>query len=187
MKAGLDSARQFAMKKAVKQIDSPAVLDNRTHTDLFARAMKDFHRGDFQKAAALFQQAATGPLLGVNESAQMYLRMCQQRISQSAMDLNTPEDYYNYAVGLINARKYREARESLEAAVSAGPQPHFCYALALVEGHLGSMDVAASHLRHAIQMDPALRGLARSDPDFAPLLHHPKLKEAMAAAQGTGG
>ncbi|HEY3443851.1 MAG TPA: hypothetical protein VGK29_24060 [Paludibaculum sp.] len=175
------------MKKAVKQIDSLTVLDNRTHTELFARAMKDFHRGDFQKAAALFQQAATGPLLGVNESAQMYLRMCQQRVSQSTVELKTPEDYYNYAVGLINARKYREARESLETAVSAGPQPHFCYALALVEGHLGSMDVAASHLRHAIQMDPALRGLARSDPDFAPLLHHPRMKEALAATQGTGG
>jgi tetratricopeptide (TPR) repeat protein len=162
------------------------VPDNPTHTELFARAMKVFNQGDYAQAATLFEQAATGPLLGVNESAQMYLRMCQQRMSRPDIELQTPEDYYNYAVSLINARRYREARENLEHATAAGPQPHFCYALALVEGHLGSMEVAAAHLRHAIQMDPALRGVARSDPDFAPLLHNPRVKEVLASAQGTG-
>jgi tetratricopeptide (TPR) repeat protein len=175
------------MKKAAKQNEISVAQDSRAHTDLFAKAMKVFHQGDYQRAGVLFEQAAAGPLIGVNESAQMYSRMCQQRMSRATVELKTPEDYYNYAVSLINARKFREARENLETAVAAGPQPHFCYALALVEGHLGSMDVAASHLRHAIQMDPALRGLARSDPDFAPLLHNPKLKEALASVQGTGG
>ena len=187
MEAGRVRTRSFAMKKAVKPINSIEVQNGRTHTDLFAQAVKVFQQGDFQQAAALFQQAAAGPVPGVNESAHMYMRMCQQRMSQLTVELQTPEDYYNNAVGLINARKYREARESLEAAVAAGPQPHFCYALALVEGHLGFMDVAASHLRHAIQMDPTLRGLARGDPDFATLLHNPRMKEAMGAEQGTGG
>lgn len=174
------------MKKAVKPIETTEVRDNRTHTDLFARAMKVFHQGDYQQAAGLFELASTGPLLGVNESAQMYLRMCQQRVSQVTVDLKTPEDHYNYAIGLINAKRYREARTSLETAVTAGPLPHYCYAMALVEGHLGSMEAAASQLRQAIKLDPALRSLARSDPDFAPLLQNPKLKEAMAAVQGTG-
>jgi len=180
-------ARPSAMKKAVKQNENNEVRDSRAHTELFARAMKIFQQGEYQKAATLFEQAAAGPKIGVNESALMYFRMCQQRLSQMTVELKTPDDYYNYAIGLINSRKFREARESLEAAAAAGVQPHYCYALALVEGHLGSMEVAASHLRRAIQMDPALRSLARSDPDFAPLLHHPKLKEAMAAVPGTGG
>ena len=175
------------MKKVVKQNEASVVADSRAHTELFAQAMKVFHQGDYQEAAVLFEQAATGPLSGVNESAQMYSRMCQQRMSGPGVELKTPDDFYNYAVSLINARRYREARENLETAVAAGPQSHFCYALALVEGHLGSIDVAASHLRHAIQMDPALRGLARSDPDFAPLLHNPKMREALSSAQGTGG
>ncbi len=175
------------MKKAVKQTEAIVVWDNRTHTDLFARAMKIFHEGDYAQAASLFEQASVGPLLGVNESAQMYARMCQQRMSRPSVELQTPEDYYNYAISLINARKYREARENLELATAASLQPHFFYALALVEGHLGSMDAAAAHLRRAIQMEPALRGTARSDPDFAPLLHNPKLREALAPVPGTGG
>jgi tetratricopeptide (TPR) repeat protein len=175
------------MKKAVKSIETSIVRDSRSHTDQFARAMKIFSQGDYERAALMFAEASAGPLIGVNESAQMYSRMCQQRISRMSVELKTPEDHYNYAVSLINARKYSEARESLETAVEAGVQPHYCYALALVEGHLGAMDAAASHLRRAIQMDPALRGVARSDPDFAPLLHNPKLKEALAAVQGTGG
>jgi tetratricopeptide (TPR) repeat protein len=175
------------MKKAVKQNEATGVRDNRAHTDLFARAMKVFNQGEYAKAAAIFEQASTGPVIGVNESAQMYARMCRQRMSRPSVELHSPEDHYNYAVSLINARKYREARESLELATAAGPQPHFWYALALVEGHLGSMESAAAHLRRAIQMDPALRGVARSDPDFAPLLHNPRLKEALAPVQGTGG
>lgn len=175
------------MKKASKLNETSGVQDNRAQTDIFAQAMKVFNQSDYEEAAALFEKAATGPLIGVNESALMYSRMCQQRIGRAKVELETPEDHYNYAVSLINARKYREARASLEAAAAAGPQPHFCYAMALVEGYLGSMELAASHLRRAIQMDPALRGRARSDPDFAPLLLHPKLKEAMASVPGTGG
>jgi hypothetical protein len=175
------------MKKAVKTIETTAVRDNRTHTELFAQAMKLFSQGDYKRADALFVQASEGPSIGVNESAQMYSRMCQQRINRMNVELKTPEDHYNYAVSLINARKHREARVSLMTAVESGLQPHFCYALALVEGHLGALDSAASYLRRAIQMDPALRSVARNDPDFAPLLQNPKLKEALAAAQGTGG
>jgi len=175
------------MKKAVKPIETAEVRDSRTHTELFAQAMKIFGQGDYKRADALFAQASVGPLIGVNESAQMYSRMCQQRINRMSVELKTPDDHYNYAVSLINARKYREARESLVAALEGGVQPHYCYALALVEGHLGAMDAAASQLRRAIQMDSSLRSAARNDPDFAPLLQNSKMKEALASAQGTGG
>ncbi len=174
------------MKKAVKQSETNVARDRRAHTEQFAEAMKYFHQGSFERAARLFEEAATGAHIGVNESAQMYARMCRQRLEQASVELKTPEDYYNYAVGLINARRFREARESLEKALAAGQQAHMVYALALVEGHLGSMDAAVTHLRQAIQMDPSVRGLARSDPDFAPLLSNARLREALAPAQGPG-
>lgn len=187
LEAREEPAHTTVMKKAVKQNETGAVLDARIHTELFAQAMKVFSKGDYKRAGEMFERAAAGPVIGVNESAQMYSRMCQQRMSSVRVELKTSEDHYNYAVSLINARKYREARESLETAMASGLQPHFCYALALVEGHLGAMELAASHLKRAIQMDPALRSVARSDPDFTALLQNPKLREAMAAVAGTGG
>lgn len=175
------------MKKVEKQVETSVALDRRGQTDLFAQAVQLFQKGEFQKAGAMFARAASGPAIGVNESAQMYLRMCEQRLGRAAVELKTPDDYYHYAISLINLRRYRDARENLETAAAAGPQPHYCYALALVEGHLGSIDTAATHLRQAIRMDPALRSVVRGDPDFAPLLQNAKMREALSALPGTGG
>ncbi len=145
--------------------------------------MKNFTAGDYQKAKPLFDQASHGPSLPVNESAQMYSRMCVQRIERANPDLRSPEDRYNFAVSLINLQKYQDAKHHLEAAVAASAQPHFMYALALVEGMLGSIPAAAQQLRRAIESDPSLRSVARNDADFAPLLQHTQIREVLAGEQ----
>lgn len=175
------------MKKSTKTTDArnatPAGgegMNAKSHTDLFARAVKSFSSGNYSEAAALFEEASTGPLMSVNESAQMYRRMCLQRIESSTAKPQSPEDFYNAGIGLFNEGRYEEAREHLEAAVDLNPLPHYLYALALAEGMLGSVAGAAQQLRKAVQADPGIRSMARNDADFAPLLEHNVIREVLS-------
>lgn len=152
----------------------------RQQTDLFAQAMKSFSAGDYRMALDAFGDAARGPSIAVTESALMYKRMCQQRLERAAPNLETADDHYNYALGLMSSGKYAEARKHLETAVEAGPESHHLYALAIAEGLSGAIDSAARHLRQAIHADRGLRGVARTDADFQPLLQHAQIREVLA-------
>lgn len=175
------------MKKPTKVSESKqtaAPADTKAHTALFTQAMKYFTAGDYVRARDAFKEASNGPSLSVNESASMYVRMCLQRLEKPKLELRTPEELYTYAVSLINAERFREAVPHLERAVAANGQSHYLYALALCLGRSGSVDEAAVNLRRAVAQDSSIRGLARGDSDFQPLLEHSVLREALS---GDGG
>ena len=175
------------MKKPAKTTEAksaaagraPAELTAKTHPELFAKAMKCFSSRSYREAAALFEAAAAGPLMSVNESAEMYRRMCMKRLEVEAVQLQTPEDLYNYGVSLFNAGDYEAAKKQLELAVARNPSAHYLYALALAEGRLGLLEEAAQHLRKATQADPVIRSIARGDEDFTPLLEYAAIREAL--------
>jgi tetratricopeptide (TPR) repeat protein len=154
-------------------------LTPRGHTDLFAAAMKSFTAGDYRKAREMFVEACSGPVLSVNESARMYARMCEQRLSRLAPQLKTPEDHYNYGVSLMNAGQHSAALQHLQTALKGGESADVLYALALATGMTGDINASAVHLRRACQLDHSIRSYARSDPDFHPLLHYPALREVL--------
>jgi uncharacterized Ntn-hydrolase superfamily protein len=56
-------------------------------------------------------------------------------------------------------------------AASAGDDATALYNLACYESLAGRTDDAVAHLRRSIELDPAFRDLAESDPDFAPIRH----------------
>jgi tetratricopeptide (TPR) repeat protein len=170
--------------KAPEHKQAAAPPDPKAHTALFSVAMKHFSAGDYSRAKEAFDLAARGPLLSVNESATMYSRMCAQRLNKPKIELITPEELYTYAISLINAERFREAVPHLEKAVSSSSQSHYLYALALCLGRSGSVDAAADHLRRAVSQDASIRGLARSDSDFQPLLEHAALRE-LVSSDGT--
>lgn len=175
------------MKKPAKASESKqtaAPTDAKAHTALFTQAMKYFTAGDYERARDAFREAAKGPSLSVNESASMYARMCVQRLEKPRLELKTPEELYTYAVSLINAERFREAVPHLEKAVAASGQSHYLYALALCLGRSGAVDAAAENLRRAVAQDSSIRGLARGDSDFQPLLEHSTLRELLS---GDGG
>lgn len=158
---------------------SLAKLDSKSHTELFAAAMKAFSAGQYREAKTIFDRCSAGPQISVNESATMYGRMCQQRIDRESPKLETPEDHYNFGIAMMNAGRHMDARRHLEAAVAASPLSQYLYALAIAEGVSGAFDHAAESLRRAIEKDPSIRGLARRDPDFHPLLHDGRIREVL--------
>jgi tetratricopeptide (TPR) repeat protein len=140
----------------------------------FEAAVKQFHAQRFQEAKVLFEQAAGGPERDVAQRARLHIAMCERRIGQPPVQLGTAEDYYNYGVALLNARKTAEARAHLEKALEIAPgSDHIHYALALAQALSGDLTNAHENLRRAIELEPRNRVIARQDADFASILTQP--------------
>lgn len=140
----------------------------------FESAMRLFHERHLAEARKLFQQAVHGPECDVAQRARLHIVMCDRRLSQEAPALRSADDYYNYAVALINTRKLAEARQHLERALEIAPgADHIHYALALAQALGGDLPGAHENLRRAIELEPRNRIMARQDADFAPLANQP--------------
>lgn len=177
------------MKKQAKPTRSsnPAAAQQpaapKTQQEAFSDAMRAFWAGQYEQAMGLFEQAASGRDISISESAKMHIRMCQRRLDAARTAPKTPEEHYVYAVSLMNAQQYGEARPHLEQAVAADPRPDYHYALALTLGMLGEIDAAAASLRNAIAADSSIRTTAKNDPDFAPLLENEVIRQTLAGGE----
>jgi tetratricopeptide (TPR) repeat protein len=125
-------------------------------------------------ARELFERAAAGPERDVANRARMHMAMCDRRLQQEPVNLQSAEDYYNYGVALINTRKLAEARQNLEKALVMTPHAdHVHYALALAQALGGDLENARGHLARAIELEPRNRIIARQDADFSAVARHP--------------
>ena len=159
-------------------------MDGQEQAELFERGSALFKRRDFAGARDLFHRAATGPVVEVAHSAQMYVSMCDRRLGNMAAP-RTPDEQYAYAVSLMSQGRYPEAEPHLRGALAAHPDAdHFHYALAVALGHSGDLAAAAEHLRRAIEIQPSNRAAARRDSDFASLAQQPPLRELLTGERG---
>lgn len=175
MKKQAKSSKDVRQAALAKESSAPL-----SQQEAFSEAMRAFWAGQYEQAIALFEQAVRGRDISIAESAKMHIRMCQRRLEAAGSAPKTPEEHYLYAVSLLNAQQYDQARPHLEQAVAADPRPDYHYALALALGMLGNLEGAAASLRHAIEADPGLRTAAKKDPDFSPLLENELIRETLA-------
>lgn len=189
-RASANPAKRVAgAEKTVKAegqtIDQPSTVSKPTASsqmEHFETAMKLFHERKFVEAAKEFEQAASGPGRDLAHSARVHLRMCRQRLAHSEPDLQTPEDHYHYAVGLLNQRRLEEAESHLRVAVEQRPNADYVhYALALCRGLQGDLAQAAQYLEQAIRIDPKNRIIARNDPDFLEFAKEPPVRDLVFA------
>ncbi len=156
------------------QSANAAAWDGQKQLAGFEAAMKQFHARNFKPARELFEQAAQGPERDVAQRAKLHISMCDRRLTQDEVSLSSAEEYYTYGIAMLNARKFPEARTSLEKAVSMDPAAdHMHYALAGALALLGDVNGAHDRLKTAIEMEPRNRMAARQDADFAPLANQP--------------
>jgi tetratricopeptide (TPR) repeat protein len=140
----------------------------------FEAAMKLFHARNLPEARELFVKAAAGPERDVANRARLHISMCDRRLQKPAVTLGSAEDYYNYAVALLNTRNLTEARGHLEKAVQMDPgADHIHYALAAAQALSGDAPGAYESLKRAIELEPRNRLLARQDADLAHVVNLP--------------
>lgn len=154
---------------------------------LFEEGVRLFQAQQFLEARTHFLRAAEGPLTEMAHVARQRVRMCELRLSREQPDLRTAEDRYNYAVVLLNQRRWEEAEEHLRKAIEEQPQgDHLYYALALCLCWRGDMTAAFECLQRAIELEPTNRVTARNDPDFAPFASQPPLANLLKPERSTG-
>ena len=153
-------------RSAAAAIPQPVSADRQLAS--FEAAMKLFHARKLQEALTHFQQAAEGPERDVAHRARLHVAMCERRLQQTALNLRTVEDYYNYGIALLNTRQIDQARTHLERALELSPDAdHVFYALAVAQALSGDASGAHDYLKRAIELEPRNRIMARQDGDFA--------------------
>jgi tetratricopeptide (TPR) repeat protein len=158
----------------VRAGNAAPAFDARQQFSAFEAAVKQFHGRRMAAARELFERAAAGPERDVANRARMHMAMCDRRLQQEPVNLQSAEDYYNYGVALINTRKLAEARQNLEKALVMTPHAdHVHYALALAQALGGDLENARGHLARAIELEPRNRIIARQDADFSAVARHP--------------
>ncbi len=145
----------------------------------FGLAVKEFQKGEFDKAAAMFKDFIEKFPADkeVVDRAKAYLAIVQKRSKKEIPALRGFEDHYRYAVVRINQKDYAGAVKLLEKALEYKEQEGLVYYL-LADAHslMGQADEALELLKKAVQKDKNYSILAQNEPDFEDLWEDKKFK-----------
>ena len=146
----------------------------------FENALQLFNQNQVARARGIFERLMTVPSRELAERASVYVRICDQRLSRSTLQLKTAEDYYNYAVGLANEGNAEESEEYLQKALKLSPKADYMYyALATTYALRDDVKGALEYLLKAIELNGRNRFQAQNDADFANLLEDPRFTELL--------
>jgi tetratricopeptide (TPR) repeat protein len=145
----------------------------------FGLAVKEFQKGEFDKATASFKDfmekfPADREIV---DRAKAYIAIAQKRPKKEGAAPKGFEDHYRYAVVRINQKDYPGAIKLLEKALEHKEKEGLIYYL-LADANvlMGQVDAALELLKKAVQKDKNLAVLAQNEPDFESLWEDKKFK-----------
>jgi tetratricopeptide (TPR) repeat protein len=179
--ARMQEARETSTARRSPAAKSKAPTgENKQMLQDYQNAVQFMQQGKFEKARALFDKLSRDGAPEILERARVYLAVCERNARDSALTFSTPEEQYDYAVSLLNTGSYEEARDQFEAILTTAPDADFAhYGMALLSSMTGQAEEALDHLTRAIQLNPANRIQARSDPDFIDMADDPRFTELL--------
>jgi tetratricopeptide (TPR) repeat protein len=145
----------------------------------FGQAMKDFHKGDFVKAAELLETFIEKypAEREVVDRARAYLAIARKRPKKDTASMKGFDDYYHYSVIKANQGDHDGAVKLLQKALEFKEKEGLVnYLLADVHCLMGQPEPALDYLKKAIQKDKLFSTLAQNEPDFEPLWDDKKFK-----------
>src|SRR5215467_10228510 len=153
----------------------------------FAQAVQNYEAGlkamqehKFEKAKGLLEKiTSTGPR-ELADRARVHLNTCNQQLAGSAASFKTPEEHFDYAVSLMNAGQYDQARGHMEKILKQNAKADFAYyGLAVVDCLSGQVENSLKNLAEAIRLNPQNRFQARNDSDFQNMADDPRFTELL--------
>jgi tetratricopeptide (TPR) repeat protein len=145
----------------------------------FSLAVKDFQKGDSDKAVAAFKDfiekfPADKEIV---DRARAYLAIAQKRPRKEAPAPKGFNEHYHMAVAKINQKDYAAALKALDKALEFKEQEGLVYYLQ-ADAHclMGQADESLELLKKAVQKDRNFAILAQNEPDFEPLWEDKKFK-----------
>ena len=168
------SKAKAGRQTATKPVRKPEDIEREAALKNFGTAIWYFRRRDYEKAAAIFEKVATGPVREMADRARVHLRLCERKRHHESRP-KTAEGYYARGVAALNSRDFDQALQYLSKSDKMIPnQEYVHYALAAAYGLQGDPDHAFSHLETAIKLRPQNRVQARQDEDFQVLADDPR-------------
>jgi tetratricopeptide (TPR) repeat protein len=154
---------------------------------VFTQAVQNYEAGlramqerKFEKAKGLLEKIiATGPR-ELADRARLHLNNCNQQLSEASSNFKTHEEHFDYAVSLMNAGHYDQARSHLEKILKQNPKADFAYyGMAVVECLTAQVESSLKNLSEAIRLNPQNRFQARNDSDFQNMADDPRFTELL--------
>jgi len=145
----------------------------------YAEAMKEFHKGRFDKAQELLQAFLEkfDTEKELVDRAKIYLQMTREKGKKESVPLKTIDDHIYYSIYKINSGAHEEALKVLEKALEMKEEEgRIYYLLADASILMGKADEAMEYLKKAFQKDKFYRILAQNEIDFEPLWDDKKFK-----------
>lgn len=178
------SPRRSPRSPAAAKSNAAAAENQRSFND-YQSAVQLLQQGKYEKARALFEKLSREGPAEILERSRIYIAVCDRNSKSDAREFASSEEQYDYAVSLLNTGSYEEARDQFEAILAASPEADFAhYGMALLSSMTGQAEEALDHLTHAIQLNPANRIQARSDPDFVDMADDPRFTELLYPEMG---
>ncbi|MGB8959835.1 MAG: tetratricopeptide repeat protein [Candidatus Aminicenantales bacterium] len=145
----------------------------------FGLAVKEFQKGEFEKAAASFKDFIEKFPADreVVDRAKAYLSIAQKKPKKDSVSLKGFEDHYRYAAAKINQKDYAGALKLLDKALEYKEKEGLVnYLAADVHSLMGQVDEALELLKKAVQKDRNFAVLAQNEPDFEALWEDKRFK-----------
>jgi tetratricopeptide (TPR) repeat protein len=146
----------------------------------YQSALQLMQQTKYEKARVILDRIVREGPPELIERARVYLTVCERNSRDSALTFDNPEEQYDYAVSLLNQGAWEEARDQFEQILTQSPEADFAhYGMALLSSITGQAEEALEHLSRAIEINPANRIQARSDPDFIDMADDPRFTELL--------
>jgi len=174
-------------KMSAKKPSAPQPKPTLKADPAFAQAVQNYEAGlkamqehKFEKAKGLLEKIiASGPR-ELADRARVHLNTCIQQLSAASSSFKTHEEHFDYAVSLMNAGQYDQARGHMEKILKQNPKADFAYyGLAVVDCLSGQVESSLKNLGEAIRMNHHNRFQARNDSDFQNMADDPRFTELL--------
>jgi tetratricopeptide (TPR) repeat protein len=147
----------------------------------YEAGLKAMQEHKFERAKGFLEKVLTGPSRELADRARTHLNTCNQQLSRNAAaSFKTLGEHYDYAVSLVNAGGYDEARSHMEKILKQNPKADFAfYGIALLDCLTNHPEDCLRNLSEAIRLNVANRFQARNDPDFKNMADDPRFTELL--------
>ena len=164
------------------QLDDPAIA---AAVENYEAGLKLMQEHKFERARVLLDKVVKGPSRELADRAAVHLSTCSQHLARAGTSFKTPEEHYDYAISLMNAGSYQEARTHLEKIIKQHSKADYAvYGLSVLDCLTGRVEDSLRNLDRAIRMNTRNRLQARNDPDFQNLFDDPRFTELLYPEEG---
>jgi tetratricopeptide (TPR) repeat protein len=145
----------------------------------FGQAMKEFHKGDFEKAVELLKSFIEKhpSEREIVDRARVYLALSEKHPKKESVSPKTFDDYCRAGVAKVNQTDFAGAEKFLERALEFKQNEGLVhYLLADVRCLTGRQDDCLDELKKAILKDKIYAVMAQNESDFQALWEDKKFK-----------